>query len=60
MNDGLRRLAPGMQMTIRKPAAHGLDALGEQEAFEQLAALSMLTRWMDECRVVRWEPDGLD
>lgn len=49
MNDGLRQFAPGMQMTIRNPAAHSLDELTEQEALERLAALSLLARWVDEC-----------
>lgn len=49
MNDGLRQFAPGMQMTIRNPAAHSLDELTDQEALERLAALSLLARWVDEC-----------
>lgn len=51
MNDGLRQFAPGAQMTIRNPAAHG-DAMGEQDALERLAALSLLARWVDHCRLV--------
>ena len=37
---------------IRNPAAHehGLD-LSEQVALEQLAAFSLLARWIDECTV---------
>lgn len=39
---------------IRNPAAHqhGLD-LSEQVALEQLAALSLLSRWIEECEVER-------
>jgi len=55
MNAGLGRLAPGLQMTIRNPSTHGLEDFTEQEAFEQLAALSMLSRWMDRCEVVKAE-----
>lgn len=54
MNDGLRQFAPGAQMTIRNPAAHG-DAMGEQDALERLAALSLLARWVDHCRLVEVE-----
>jgi len=38
---------------IRNPAAHehGL-ALSERVALEQLAAFSLLARWIDECEVV--------
>lgn len=49
MNDGLRQFAPGVQMTIRNPAAHGTNELGEQEALERLAVLSLLARWVDAC-----------
>ena len=51
MNDGLRQFAPGVQMTIRNPAAHGAVELGEQEALERLAVLSLLARWVDECHL---------
>ncbi|GHH43694.1 TIGR02391 family protein [Lentzea cavernae] len=49
MNSGLRFLAPGIQMTIRNNAAHGVGELAEQAALERLAALSLLARWVDEC-----------
>ena len=52
MKGGLGRLAPGLQMTIRNPSTHGMEVFTEQEAFEQLAALSMLARWVDKCEVV--------
>jgi hypothetical protein len=51
MNEGLRRLAPGIFMTIRNPATHGTDDIPEQEAVEQLAGLSMLARWIDRCEI---------
>lgn len=52
MNDGLRQLAPGVQMTIRNNAAHDTDQMDEQHALERLATLSLLARWIDECELV--------
>jgi hypothetical protein len=52
MNSGLRSFAPGVQMTIRNGAAHGVGELGEQDALERLATLSLLARWIDECDLV--------
>jgi hypothetical protein len=56
MNDGLRQFAPGVQMTIRNPAAHGQDEMGEQDALERLAVLSLLARWLDTCELVEVSP----
>lgn len=56
MNDGLRQFAPGVQMTIRNPAAHGLDELDEQEALERLATLSLLARWVEACDLQTGKP----
>jgi Protein of unknown function (Hypoth_ymh) len=53
MNEGLRMLAPGVFATIRNPASHRTDEMDEQEALEQLAALSLLCRWVDQCEVIR-------
>lgn len=52
MNEGLRQLGPGVQMTIRNSAAHDTDEMPEQQALERLAALSLLARWVDECELV--------
>lgn len=52
MNSGLLAFAPGVQMTIRNSAAHGLGELDQQSALERLAALSLLARWVDECNLV--------
>lgn len=52
MNDGLRLLAPGVQMTVRNPATHGVEDLNEQEALERLAVLSLLARWVDQCELI--------
>lgn len=52
MNDGLRRFAPGTQMTIRNPATHGPGEMTQQEAVERLSVLSLLARWVDECDLI--------
>ena len=36
--------------------SHPFDSPTEHEALEQLAALSVLARWVDACRVVRAAP----
>ena len=59
MNEGLRLYAPGVQMTIRNPAAHSPDEMLEQEALERLAALSLLGRWVDACQLITVE-GGVD
>ena len=40
---------------IRNPQAHPSPDITEQEALVQLAALSVLARWVDE-----WKPVGVD
>jgi uncharacterized protein (TIGR02391 family) len=52
MNDGLRRFAPGAQMTIRNPATHGPGEMTQQEAVERLSVLSLLARWVDQCDLI--------
>lgn len=52
MNSGLLLFAPGVQMTVRNSAAHGLGELDEQSALERLATLSLLARWVDECDLI--------
>lgn len=51
MQDGLRQFAPGVQMTVRNPATHGQAVPTEQEAFELLATLSLLSRFVERCDV---------
>lgn len=59
MNDGLRQFAPGAQMTIRNTAAHGQESLlSEQEAFERLAVLSLLARWLEACDLHEVHPQS--
>lgn len=57
MNDGLRQFAPGVQMTIRNPAAHGSVGMLEQEALERLAALSLLAGWVETCELIQVDAD---
>lgn len=57
MNEGLVRFAPGAQMTIRNPAAHGAGQMTQQQAVERLAVLSLLARWVDECDLVEIAAD---
>lgn len=52
MNDGLRQLTPGVQMTIRNSATHDTGQMPEQLALERLATLSLLARWVDECDLI--------
>ena len=51
-HEGATYLGMGCAQGIRNPQAHPSSDLTEQEALEQLAALSMLARWVDECEVV--------
>lgn len=49
MNDGLRFFAPGVQLLIRNTGTHSVLEIGEQEAIERLAVLSLLARWVEGC-----------
>ena len=49
-------LGMGCAQGIRNPRAHPSDDVTEQEALEQLAALTVLARWVDECEVVKDDP----
>jgi hypothetical protein len=50
------QLGAGCFTGIRNPAAHEDDlVLTEQVALEQLAAFSLLARWIDECTVEKIE-----
>jgi hypothetical protein len=47
-HDGAANFARGVYSAIRNPGAHDeLDELSELEALEQLAAFSILARWID-------------
>jgi hypothetical protein len=51
MRSGIRSFAVGCFLAIRNPITHSTDDLDRQVAFEQLAALSMLARWIERCVV---------
>lgn len=61
---GAFQMALGCFWAIRNPAAHlaAHDAgeLNEQAAFEQLATLSTLARFLDECEVLKADEKDLD
>jgi hypothetical protein len=52
MNNGLRGYASGIFQTVRNAVTHDLTDIPEQEALEQLSALSLLARWIGQCDVV--------
>ena len=52
-HEGAQNLGMGCAQGIRNPQAHPSPDITEQEALEQLAALSVLARWVDECEVDR-------
>ncbi|ATE54042.1 TIGR02391 family protein [Actinosynnema pretiosum] len=45
---GVRCFAEGCYAAIRNPISHSVGDLAEDEALEQLAALSVLARWVDQ------------
>lgn len=51
MLNGLMAYAQGVSMTIRNPATHETDERSRQTALEQLGALSLLARWVDDCEL---------
>ncbi|MBC6447334.1 TIGR02391 family protein [Actinokineospora xionganensis] len=54
---GVRLFALGCAWAIRNPATHEDGEWEEQEALEQLAALSVLARMIDQCEVIRVEDE---
>jgi hypothetical protein len=54
-HEGAMQFARGCMMRIRNLATHGDEEPEEQDALEQLAALSVLARWIDRAAVVRTE-----
>lgn len=52
MRQGILNMAQGVFSAIRNPATHSTDELPRQEALEQLATLSILTRWIERCELV--------
>ena len=51
-HEGAMHYGRGCAQGIRNLNAHGTGELPKQEALEYLAALSVLARWVHECRVV--------
>ncbi|OBI43921.1 hypothetical protein A5707_03895 [Mycobacterium kyorinense] len=51
MNRGLLGFSTGIQAAIRNPTIHDRTPLRAQEAAERLAALSLLTTWIEQCRL---------
>lgn len=56
MRVGILNMGQGVFAAIRNPATHSTEELPKQEALEQLATLSVLTRWIDGCTLIRFEP----
>lgn len=52
MRVGILNLSQGVFSAIRNPATHSTEDMERQEALEQLATLSILTRWIDRCELV--------
>ncbi len=52
MRSGLLNMSQGAFAAIRNIATHTTADLPKQEALEQLATLSLLARWIDQCEVV--------
>lgn len=50
-HEGAQHLGMACAQGIRNPRAHSPVDLSEQEAIEQLAALSVLARWVETCEV---------
>jgi len=50
---GIRAYAEGCYAAIRNPISHQPGELPEHEALEQLAALSVLARWVDAAEIDR-------
>jgi hypothetical protein len=59
MRTGILNYSQGCYAAIRNPTTHGTAERTRQEYLEQLAALSMLARWVDECELVQL-PDPWD
>lgn len=55
MRSGLLQFSQGCFMAIRNPATHSTVEAAPQTALEQLAILSALARWIDECELLEAE-----
>ena len=52
MRSGMLQFSQGCFMAIRNPATHSTNDVAAQEALEQLAVLSTLARWVDQCELI--------
>ena len=57
-HEGAMHLGMGCAQGIRNRRAHASDDITAQEALAQLAALSVLARWVDECDAVSAADDA--
>jgi hypothetical protein len=53
MRVGILNMAQGVFAAIRNTTTHTTTDLPKQEALEQLATLSILARWIDQCDLER-------
>lgn len=49
---GAMRFGAGCFMALRNPTAHEADEIDEQDALEQLAAFSVLARWVERAEII--------
>lgn len=59
MRVGILSYSQGIFSTVRNITTHSIEEMSPQVALEQLAALSVLARWVDECELVVAETDSL-
>jgi uncharacterized protein (TIGR02391 family) len=55
MREGILFFAQGVFSAIRNITTHTTEELPRQEAFEMLTAVSLLSRWVDNCELVESE-----
>ncbi|WP_442930414.1 TIGR02391 family protein [Mycobacterium sp. NBC_00419] len=55
MRTGLLQFSQGCFAAIRNPATHGTTEMAPHLAMEQLAILSTLSRWIDQCDLLAVE-----
>lgn len=55
MRGGILNMSQGVFSAIRNPATHSVGDMERQEALEQLATLSILSRWIDRCVLIEDE-----
>lgn len=55
MQQGILNFSQGCFLAIRNVATHTTDGISQEAASEQLASLSTLMRWVDECEVLTVE-----